>query len=742
MTTELPACARRPLSIPRWVLLSVLTVQMLTFIGGIVFLMLGGAGTMDNKFRNEALDKFWGYLIWNNLEVFVKAYLPAGLILAIIALPFVQWRVQKLDYVTRWAIFWRTMLACGVITMFLALRLPYLRPHLMDGLNADHWVFALRDLIPGVIRETIFPAILKVVPWAALAALLWYYLNALLRRFAPAWPAGTRRMTVLAKVCVLALVCWAIPAWNSRANHSPRVDNRPNVLIIASDSLRADHLSINGYHRLTTPAIDALAKESVNFTRCFTPIASTVESLTSIMTSQYPHTHGLQHMFPNQKQVEKVMKESPALAQLMRDKGYDTAIMGDWCAGLFDMMPMGFEKVDATSFDNFKLYMSQAIYLAHPVMPLYFDNPVGYWLFPKLESSAFFVTPDVVTDRVIERLAKQSRSEKPFFLKVFYSCTHIPYANSPEYAKKWTDPNYEGEHKHKFQFDVNKWIGSIDMADKWKTTRKEDVAQIIGLYDGGVSKFDDCVKRVVAQLKATGQYENTIILVTSDHGDDLFEPNCTFGHGICFNGGDQNSNIPCVLRVPGRNSTPLTVSRIVRTLDFAPTLLDLCGVPRDKRMEGVSLRPYLEQTSRDLGLAFFGETSYLFCKRYIPGEKPRYLPPMDSTTFSDDTFNSNFVLKDKYQPLVIETKERVLRTERWKLVFTPGENYNIKRLYDLENDPHCEHNVRDANLEVFKAMDSKLEAWMRRREESRIPDIFPPAVFPDGEPASVRRPAA
>ncbi len=742
MTTELPARARRRISIPRWVFLSVLIVQLLTFIGGIVFLMLGGAGTMDNKFRNEALDKFWGYLIWNNLEVFVKAYLPAGLILAVIVLPFVQWRVQKLDTPTRWSVFWRTILGSSFVTLFLTLRLPYDRPHLMDGLSADHWIFALRDLIPNVVRETILPAILETGPWLALAAILFFYFNAFLVRCAPAWPAGTRRMTVFAKVAVLALACWGIPAWNSRASHGPRTDKRPNVLIIASDSLRADHLSINGYHRLTSPAIDALAKDSVNFTKCFTPIASTVESLTTTMTSQYPHTHGLQHMFPNKEQVEKVVKESPALAQLMRDGGYDTAVLGDWCAGLFDMMPMGFEKVDATSFDNFKLYMSQAIYLAHPVMPLYFDNPVGYWLFPKLESSAFFVTPDVVTDRVIERLAKQTRSEKPFFLKVFYSCTHIPYANSPEYAKKWTDPNYEGEHKNQFQFDVNKWIGSIDMADKWKTTRKEDVAQIIGLYDGGVSKFDDCVRRIVEQLKATGQYENTIILVTSDHGDDLFEPNCTFGHGLCFNGGDQNSNIPCVLRVPGMENKTRHVSKIVRTLDFAPTILDLCGIPADKRMEGVSLRPYVENTGKDLGLAFFGETSYLFCKRYIPGEKPRYLPPMDSTTFIDESFNSHFVLKDKYQPLVIETKERVLRTERWKIVFTPGEDYSIIRLYDLQNDPHCERDVRSLYPLIFDAMESRLMKWMRQKEESRIHDIFPPAMFPDGEPSSVRLPAA
>jgi arylsulfatase A-like enzyme len=727
---------RRAVSLPRWFFISILIVQLLTFLGGIVFLMLGGAGAMDNKFRDEALDKFWAFLIRENLIVLLKGYGLVAVLMSVVAWPAVKWMLRKNASPARWSIVWRTLLVCLTITVVFALRLPYENPHFLGQLGEGNFLLWLRDSIPAVVRDTIWPAILNVLPWAVLAGLSFYYVNALLRLCAPQWPAGMRRMTAMAKLCVLSLVVWGVPALNSHASHPPRTDKRPNVLIIASDSLRADHLSVNGYRRVTSPNIDALAKESVNFTKCFTPIASTVESLTTMMSGQYPHTHGLQHMFPNRQQVEKVKTESPALAKILREHGYDTAVMGDWCAGVYDILPMGFEKVDATTFDNFKLYMSQAVYLAHPVMPLYFDNPVGYWLFPKLESSAFFVTPDVVTDRVVDRLADQARSEKPFFLKVFYSCTHIPYNAPPDFAKKFTDPKYKGEHKHQFNFDVNKWIGTIDMADKWKTTRKEDVEQIVGLYDGGVAKFDDCVRRVVDQLKATGQFENTIILVTSDHGDDLFEPNCTFGHGISFNGGDQNNNIPAVLRVPGRTNNAHSVPKIVRTLDFAPTILDLCGLPLDPRMEGVSLRPYVEKSSDDLGLAFFGETSYLFCKRYIPGEKPLYNPPMVSTTFIDESFDCHFVLKDEYQPRILETKERCLRTEKWKFVFTPGEHRDIKRLYDLENDPHCLKDVGALNPQVFRVMDERLMSWMRQRRESRVPDIFP-----DGEPVG-NRPAA
>ena len=81
MTTESPAPVRRAVTIPRWFFLSILVVQFLTYAGGIVFLMLGGAGTMDNKFRHEALDKFWAYLIKVNLDV-LKGYLIVAVMMS------------------------------------------------------------------------------------------------------------------------------------------------------------------------------------------------------------------------------------------------------------------------------------------------------------------------------------------------------------------------------------------------------------------------------------------------------------------------------------------------------------------------------------------------------------------------------------------------------------------------------------------------------------------------------------
>ncbi|MES2706416.1 MAG: sulfatase [Verrucomicrobiota bacterium] len=726
----------RPAPVFRWVLFTALAYQLVTFAIGLATLA-GSTGAMTNKFADIAMDRFQWYLIWNNVDVLVKGYLPLALGFALIIYPVVKHYLRNKPKVTRWGIIWRTLTLAAVITSFCTLRMVHTRPWLLSGLHSDHWYFRIRDLIPASVQPYFFMVMLQMVPALILLALMVYYGQKILRHYLPEWPQGARVAISGMAVAALGVIAWAIPAWHYRVNEQVRTDKRPNILILASDSLRADRLSCNGYERPTSPTIDELAAKSVNFQKCFTPISSTVESLTTMMSSQYPHTHGLQHMFPNKSQVTKVNEKSPALARVLRDQGYDTAVMGDWCAGVFDVMPMGFEKVQATTFDNFKVYMSQAVYLAHAAMPLYYDNPIGYFLFPKLECSAFYVTPDVVTERVVDRLAVQSRSQKPFFWTVFYSCTHIPYTADEKYSSKFTDPKYQGPHKHQFQFNVDQWIGSVDMANKWRTMPEEDVAQINGLYDGCVRKFDDCVKTVLDQLKATGQLDNTIVLITGDHGDDLFEPNTTFGHGLSFNGGDQNSNIPAILYVPGRGDKPEKVTKVVRSIDFAPTLLDLTGMGRDPRMEGTSLMPYLKDPKADLGLAFFGETSYLFCKRYIPGEEPlSYDASMDSTTQIDEDFDCHFVLKDKYQELVIQTKERVLRTEQWKLVFTPGQHYDIVRLYDLRTDPHCEHDVKLLYPETFATMKEHLWKWMRDKQESRIPEIFP-----GGEPSSAR-PAA
>lgn len=672
-----------------------------------------------NAHGNEAREHYLGFIIFENLKL-LKAYTLATIGYTACIFPIVWlWMKRRSIPEKRKAVIWRALAIAGIFMLYSAACLALTRPYFYS-ITVTSWARPAIERIPQFLRDGWVTA----VPLLFFAAIGLFYTHAIIgylaRKNGAAPGMRTSLIALAAMVAVLVISTGAF----SRTPVAAHSQEKPNILILASDSLRADRLSCNGYERETTPAIDALAANSVNFKKCFTPVGSTLESMITMMTSQYPHTHGVQHMYPNKAQIDNINANVPTLADALERVGYETAVLGDWCAGIFNVVPLGFDDVSVSDYDNFKIYISQAISVHHWVLPLYFDNTFGYRIFPELEAFAQFVTPETVTNRVIERLESRSEAEKPFFYTVFYSSTHLPYHTSEPYCDLFTDPEYDGTNQYKMHFDVDGFIAGRDMNSTWQSMRDREIAQIKGLYDGCVRQFDDNVGRILETLSATGQLENTIVLVTSDHGDDQLEPNTTFGHGLSFNGGDQSNHIPFILSVPGMKSGK-NVDSIVRTLDFAPTLLNLIGEPKEAAMEGVSLMGAIRGDNQDDSLAFYGETAYLFVNRTIPGEEPLHLPPMDRTTYVDPEFDYHFVLKDKYQQAVLDTKERAVRTHRYKLVRTPGVHAPIFRLYDLDHDKHCETDISSANPHILEPMKTALLHWMKDRQESRINEIFP-----------------
>jgi len=338
-----------------------------------------------------------------------------------------------------------------------------------------------------------------------------------------------------------------------------------NVLIIGSDSLRGDLLGCAGYtpprsdgaaKAGVSPVIDSLASRSTRFELCYTSIASTMESGVQLMASQYPQSHGIRQMYPDRATVEATNKRIETLPLMLRKRGYDTAAIGDWCAGYYEVIPLGMEHLSVSTFDNFKIYMSQAVVMAHFVVPLYFDNPLGYKLYPQLQAFAQFVTPEVVTKRVEDRLATVAQQQKPFFWHVFYSCNHLPYRSREPYRSMFADPTYQGRNRNGVDFDIDSFIGGTDLESKWQALPPKEVKQIRALYDGCTRQFDDCVAKILASLKANGLADNTIVIITADHGDDHYEPGVTLGHGLTFNGGLQANHVPMIVHVPGAADHP------------------------------------------------------------------------------------------------------------------------------------------------------------------------------------------
>ena len=685
--------------------------------------LTNSAQEMDNKFSTIARDQFMGFLIGQNALMLI-AYVILAFVGAFLIQPFVSWIVGRVKWkhalivvFCAWGIAWWAH-------SYSILRLVDSRPYFLPDASVGGWYADLLQRLPVSAHRAVNIAFFKVLPLTLIAiALLWQVQRRRLR--------GWITLAVIVLIGAGVYGAGRIGAWKSAS--AAKTSSRPNILIIGSDSLRADRLGVAGYRPKRTdgaaaagvsPVIDELASRSINFQTCYSPIGSTLESGTSLMSSQYPHTHGLRHMFPNRQTIEAAQQRTTPIAELLRKQGYDTAAIGDWCAGYYQLMPLGFEHISVSNFDNFKVYMSQAVVMAHSIIPLYFDNPVGYKLYPQINSFASFVTPDVVTNRVRDRLAEVAGNDQPFFWHVFYSCTHLPYQSKEPYASMFIDPNYNGPNKKAFPFDVDSFASKTNLEEILAAASPADIAQVNAVYDGCVRQFDDCVKDILDSLRKNGLDKNTIVIITGDHGDDLYDPGVTLLHGQGFNGGLQASHVPMIVHVPG--VAPKAIPETIRLIDVVPTLADMAGVEKPANWEGKSFAGWINGSETPQWRPFYGETGFPFMQPKVPGIKRPPLYPLDEMTTYDPSFNYQFVVKPEYDGPLVAAKQRCLRTRYWKIVCTPAEDGTRHfGIFHLPSDPNGRTDLATSRPEILAPLQSALTRWIDDHHESAIAEIFP-----------------
>jgi len=684
------------------------------------------SGGMMNKFSTLAREQYLGFLIRENLWM-LAAYALLAVAGTLLARPVVSLWTNRSIRRSPLAVGVRSFAVAMALHVFFTLRLTKTRPYFLNEAEFGHWYYRLFEF-PEPLRPAALFALFTVFPWLFLGFVLAWHARRHVR---------AARVVVVATL-VLSVAGFAIQRWSAPAVPVRPGGDRPlNVLIIGSDSLRGDRLGCAGYRPErsdglaaagVSPNIDAFAEGAVRFERCYTAIASTIESGMLLMASLYPHSSGMRHMYPDRETVEEAEMRARPIAALLREKGYHTAAIGDWCAGYYEVTPLGFEHISVSSFDNFKIYMSQAVVMAHFVIPLYFDNALGHRLYPQIRSFAQFVTPEVVTSRVVRGLGDRARDGQPFFWHVFYSCNHLPYRSKEPYVSMFADPDYRGPNRNGVDFDIDEFIGGTDLESKWKALPPEEVRQIRALYDGCTRLFDDCVGEILEALEHNGLADDTIVIITSDHGDDLYEPGVTLGHGLTFNGGLQSYHVPMIVRAPG--VAPRVIPETVRLLDVAPTLAAMLDVETPDSWEGESFAAWLRGVEQPVHRPFYGETGFPFIQFSVGGIERPPLPPMDEMTFIDEGYNYQFVLKPEYHDRLIAAKQRCLATRDWKLVCTPAADGSRHfGLFHMASDPHGERDVADARPEVLGPMRAALDRWMDDHIESPIHEIFP-----DGEP--------
>ncbi len=678
---------------------------------------------MANKFSALAREEYLGFLIRENLLMLI-AYLILALAAATLAQPLLNLIQKKSRFkAARYSLLGGFTIA-ATLHGFFTLRLVNTRPYFISEAEFGHWYYQLFEIIPEAIQPASFFLIFTLLPLACIAAAI-------------AWHAhrhGRRGWISLTSIALISITAAGIAKVDRKTKVASSSHTQPNIIIIGSDSLRGDRLGYTGYQpgrsdgvaaEGVSPFIDTLAAKSIRFETCYTPIASTLESGVSLMSSQYPQSHGIRQMYPDRETVESTNKKINPIASILREQGYDTAAIGDWCAGYYEVTPLGMEHISVSSFDNFKIYMSQAVVMAHFVIPLYFDNSLGYKIFPQLNSFAQFVTPDVVTKRVDQRLKQVAAEDKPFFWHVFYSCNHLPYRTSEPYNSMFADPNYEGPNRTGVDFDIDSFIGGTDLESKWKALPEKEIQQIRALYDGCTREFDHHVGEILKSLERTGHDKNTIVIVTADHGDDHYEPGVTLGHGLTFNGGLQSYHVPLVVYVPG--AEPKVIPETVRTIDIAPTIAELAGLdPKQDSWEGQSFAKWLTGDATPTHRPFYGETGFPFIQFTVPDVERPPLPPMDECTYIDEAYNYQFVVKPEFRDRITHAKQRCLMTRDWRIVCTPtAAGTRHFGLFHSATDPDSRRDVTIDHPEVLAPMQKALEKWMDEGIETPISEIFP-----------------
>lgn len=364
--------------------------------------------------------------------------------------------------------------------------------------------------------------------------------------------------------------------------------NLPNILLIILDTLRADHLNLYGYDRPTSEWISEYAAKGVVFLNAMSPSSWTKPSVASILTSSYPGINGVDDW------IDIMPSELTTIAEVLEDCGY-------YSAGISSNPFVSNEYNYAQGFDEFT-YLP-----GHGFKQLFFPNdilcsrlPISYEYALQMElmdGDISYGNAHCMNREIIPWL--HNNKDRCFFLYLHYMDPHQPYYPSEKHysgGQILTMGDYRHlRHLHNPQ-------DTLEVDSKILNT-------MVNRYDDEIINLDRKLKEVFQTLSGLNLLEKTLVIITSDHGDEFCE------HGF---GGHGHSmfqeliHIPFIMIFPGGEFGGKSIERRVDLLDLAPTIFDYLGIEPDVRMDGVSLMPLLrneEQKYAESKPVYFGEVN-------------------------------------------------------------------------------------------------------------------------------------
>jgi len=387
-----------------------------------------------------------------------------------------------------------------------------------------------------------------------------------------------------------------------------------NVIFIVVDALRADHLSCNGYsppyNSRISPNIDNLASEGINFENAFCHVSWTLPSHHTMFTSLYPSVHGI-------TQPARLPDEFITQAEIFQRNGYKT---GGFVSGGYVNSQFGFDQ-------GFNVYIDKR------------------------------AEADEIINKALGWL-DENKGEK-FYMFLHFNEPHVPY-----------DPPEEYKISEEYTW-AQKWLGSTQFYDKIGNEQRKKLfsrvgfrKKVIELYDGEINYIDAELGKFFNKLKEANLHENTLIVLTSDHGEQFYEHG-GWSHGWLY---DESIHVPLIMKLPEKYKrySGTVISELVGQIDLMPTINNIIKLSfKDYPIQGQSLL------------------------QLIKGNK------------------------QKGKDIFLEKKGLIgLRTDKYKLIINPGKKKS-QELYDLQKDPKEQINLlldpSDEILRIKKGLEERLQ---------------------------------
>ncbi|MBK7878691.1 MAG: sulfatase [Planctomycetes bacterium] len=386
---------------------------------------------------------------------------------------------------------------------------------------------------------------------------------------------------------VVVLVLAGLLVWTWNRGGSPASQRRPNVLLVSIDTLRADHLGCYGYPRDTSPNLDRIARDGVCFERAVSTTSWTLPAHVSMLTGLPISVHGIcdDRLWSRTDAIGRRIPpplRGTFVSETLQAAGYATAgfFSFDFLDSIYGF-GLGFDAWERCGADVFSDPELRDEFLALRAAGE-FAAIEGF-----LERNAARMergrrtTPETL-DRAIAWLDQHERDEPkdPFFLFVHLFDVHDPYKPPPEYDR-FGDPAYSGSIDGRIDTSKNEVL--------YTGLSRADIARRISLYDGGIAFVDHQLGRLFDRLGALGVDENTLVIVTSDHGEEFFEHGRQGHHRQLYM---ESLHVPLLMRWPARFPADRRVEGTVGLIDIVPTVLAAAGVRAPNPLSGADLAPF------------------------------------------------------------------------------------------------------------------------------------------------------